>query len=124
MKIDSFGRCGDYLEGFGNNLEYLRKFLELLGGILNMKEELGDFAKFLEVYKESLGEFGRVCKFYGRQIGIGGRGGGYKRGKGERGIFTESIHIGGERGFMKPNCVYYWLMHVIKLLMRTVLHCS
>ena len=51
---------------------YLRKFLELLGGILNMKEELGDFAKFLEVYKESLGEFGRVCKFYGRQIGIGG----------------------------------------------------
>jgi len=57
LKIDPFGRCWDYLEGFGKNLEYLRKFWELLGGILNMKEELGDFAKFLKVYKESLGEF-------------------------------------------------------------------
>lgn len=60
MKIDSFGRCWDYLEGFGNNLEYLRKFLELLGGILNMKEELGDFAKFLRFIRrvwESLVEF-------------------------------------------------------------------
>ena len=48
------------MEGFGNNLEYLRKFLELLGGILNMKEELGDFAKFLRFIRrvwESLVEF-------------------------------------------------------------------